>query len=213
MKTRNKMKRKLLSLIALCLVLAMSFSGCGALTQLVPTAPEEPKYEVNLSFASVDEMVQYAGSHRDTDPRFDSIMDDKGKMTLYELRYMPKGYKLKNITLEDQLITFSYLNKDGDERLPITVMWNLESAGDGKAMLREFIKDHKTLARAGKNIDLFYIETEKSELRGIGRNVYFEQGDILFTLWMPSKVFNTFIKKRSRIINPMDVTLYYYEEN
>lgn len=207
------MRRKILSLISLCLVLSLCFSGCGAIAELMPSTSSEPQYEENLSFKSVQEMVDYAGAHRDTDPRFDSIMDDKGRMTVYELRYMPKGYKLEEITLEGSVLTFTYLNKDKDTKTPITAMWNLKSVGDGKPMLREFIKEHKTLARAGKNIDLFYIETEKTELLGAGRNAYFEQADILFTLWMPKKTFNTFIKKRSRIINPMNVNLYYYEEN
>lgn len=207
------MRSKILSLISLCLVLSLCFTGCGAISELMPSTSSEPQYEENLSFASVQEMVDYAGSHRDTDPRFDSIMDDKGRMTVYELRYMPKGYKLNEITLEGYALTFTYLNKDKDTKTPITVLWNLKAVGDGKPMLREFIKEHKTLARAGKNIDLFYIETEKTELRGAGRTAYFEQADILFTLWMPKKTFNNFIKKRSRIINPMNVNLYYYEEN
>lgn len=206
------MKRKLLSLISLCLVFSMCFTGCGAISELMPSS-SAPQYEENLSFADVQEMVDYAGSHRDSDPRFDSIMDEKGRMTVYELRYMPKGYSLDSITLEGNILTFSYLNKDKDQLRPITAIWNLSAVGSGKPMLREFIKEHKSLSRAGKNIDIFYMKTEKSELRVAGRDIYFEQADILFTLWMPKNTFNTFVKKRSRMINPMNVNTYYYEKN
>ena len=206
---RNTVRNKLLSMVSLALVLVMCFTGCAALEELTSSS-SAPEYEENLTFASVEEMVEYAGDNRKIDPRFHSIMDDSGKITVYELKYMPKGYTLRDIRLEGTVLTFTYLNDENNEKRPITAMWNLGAVGDGRTMMREFVKDHKTLARANKNIDVFYIETEKTEELVSGRMVYFEQADIMFTLYMPKKQFNNFKKKRDRLVNPMNVNVYHY---
>lgn len=198
----GKKRRKRLSILLLAVLLMVNFCGCNLLTQ----NNNSNDGAAAITFNSVKALIDYINDNNGSAEGLNSLISEGKYLNLYEPKFLPKKYKIESISLESNSITLIYETKKDTDRSSGEIKMSWDLSGNGKAKMRSFIKDHKDINRVNNNIDVFFSDDLDSSGTAIGKYLYWEQEDKLFTAYLPQKIYEKVTKDRNNLINPATLT-------